>query len=457
MRPAFPALIFLVAALLTRLPVLTRSVLDWDESLYFLMAQQWRAGHLPYTTIWDNKPIGIYAIFAAFQFLIPGVAAMRVATIVCVGLLAATVFRITEIITAQRKAAWAAGTALVLCSLSNDGLSANTELFMASFTALAVLAVLEDAPAWAVGLLLGCAFMVKYVSAAEAPFILALLLHRRLSLRAALACLAGAALPLAIVVLLYAATGHLALWWECSVASNLRRVGAPLTYATLRWALHIQVWRWGPLYLAAIALAATSFRRPFTEKFLPLWLLGGLAGAASAKSFYDHYFLQVLPALCVIFGVCLARLPRQLLLRAGIAVMAFSLPLWAAYIALRNATGPDYVARAGADIAAQHPASLYVLDSQPILYALTALPPPTRYVLPSELTKRFMPKVAGVSAPAEVARILAAMPQFIVRSAPAPTDPQVINPQIYALADAALAAHYTLWQTYPGIEIYRLK
>jgi hypothetical protein len=456
-KPAFPALVFLAAALLTRLPVLTRAVLDWDESLYFLMAQQWRAGHLPYTTIWDNKPIGIYAIFAAFQFLIPGVAAMRVASIICMGLLAAIVFHITEIITAQRQAAWIAGAALVLCSLSNDGLSANTELFMAGFTALAVLAVLEDAPAWVAGLLLGCAFMVKYVSAAEAPFILALLLHRRRSLHAALACLAGAALPLAAVVLLYAATGHLALWWGCSVTANLRRAGAPLTHAALLWALHTQAWRWGPLYLAALALAFTSLKRPFAEKFLPLWLLGGLAGAASAKSFYDHYFLQVLPVLCVCLGVLLARLPRLPFLRAGVALAALSLPLWAAHIALRDASGPDNVARAGADIAAQHPASLFVLDSQPILYALTALPPPTRYVLPSELTGRFMPSVAGVDAPAETARILATTPQFIVRRSPAPTAPATINPRIYALADAALAAHYALWRHYPGIEVYKLK
>ena len=59
------ALLFFVATLVTRIPVLSRSVLDWDESLYFIMAQQWRLGHLPYTTVWDNKPLGIYAIFAA--------------------------------------------------------------------------------------------------------------------------------------------------------------------------------------------------------------------------------------------------------------------------------------------------------------------------------------------------------------------------------------------------------
>jgi hypothetical protein len=134
-----------------------------------------------------------------------------------------------------------------------------------------------------------------------------------------------------------------------------------------------------------------------------------------------------------------------------------ALPLHAACIALRDAAGPDIVARAGADLAAQHPASLFVLDAQPILYALTGLPAPTRYVLPSELTRRFMPKVAGVDAPAEMARILATAPQFIVRRSPAPADTALINPQIYTLADQILAAHYTLWRRYPGMDIYRLR
>jgi 4-amino-4-deoxy-L-arabinose transferase-like glycosyltransferase len=147
------ALLFFTAALLTRLASIPRSVLDWDESLYFLMARQWRLGHLPYTTIWDNKPVGIYGIFAVFQAVFGDrVAAIRIATIVFVGLLAFTVYKITEVITANRHAALLAGGALVLCSLSNDGLSANTELFMASFTALAVLAALTTGWGFVIGL-----------------------------------------------------------------------------------------------------------------------------------------------------------------------------------------------------------------------------------------------------------------------------------------------------------------
>ena len=363
------ALLFFAAAALSRLPVLFRSVLDWDESLYFLMASQWRAGHLPYTSIWDNKPVGIYAIFALFQAVFGDQpAAMRIATSLFAGLLAFTVFKITETLTASRPAAWLAGAALILASLSNDGLSANTELFMATFTALAVLAALTPGRGFCVGLLLGAAFMVKYVVLFEAPVILLLLLTREPRLRTAAAALAGGLLPLAACVLLYAHAGKLGLWWDCAVASNFRRVAAPITADALDYALHIELWRWGSLYLAALAVVAlAALRRDGTKIFLAAWLLGGALGVISAKSFYDHYFLQLLPVLCVSLGLCFSLLPPRRGLRAGFILAMLALPALAARTALLEAAGPDIPALIAQDLRAAHPASLYVFDTQPIL------------------------------------------------------------------------------------------
>jgi len=65
-----------------------------------------------------------------------------------------------------------------------------------------------------------------------------------------------------------------------------------------------------------------------------------------------------------------------------------------------------------------------------------------------------LPRVAGVDAPAEVARILAGKPQFIVRRMPAPSD-ALVNPVVYAELDTALARDYALWRSYPGVAIYQ--
>ncbi len=434
-----------LAVCLTRLPVLHRSVLDWDESLYALMAQQWHVGHLPYSTIWDNKPVGIYAILALLQVAAPPVLSLRLASMICVSALALTVWRLTWHLTGNASASLAAGFVLVVASLSNDGLAANTELFMALFTALAVLAALGDgrplARGFVTGLCLGTAFMIKYVMVFEGAAILLLLLNQQGG-RALGAAVLGGMLPIAAVVALYAQAGQLELWWVCSVASNFRRADAPITAGALSYALRTECLRWGPLFCALPALISARRGR----WCLGLWLLGGCLGVVGAKSFYDHYFLQLLPILSIACGLLIARLPRLRVL-ATLALLA--LPAAAAINALREATLPDIPA----EIAAILPTgSLYVFDSQPILYALTGETPPTRFVLPTVLTGFLLPHVAGVDPVAEVSRILDQKPQFIIRRNP----PPALQTPVYALLDAHLAAHYHLWRHFLLTDVYQL-
>jgi 4-amino-4-deoxy-L-arabinose transferase-like glycosyltransferase len=452
------ASLFFLATLLSRIPSLSQSVLDWDESLYFLMAQQWRHGHLPYTTIWDNKPIGIYAIFAVAQTLFGDrVAAIRLAMVLCVSLLAYAVFRITRVLTGDEAAGLVAGGALILCSLSNDGLASNTELFMACCTALAVWVSLTTERAFLVGLLLGAAFMIKYVSIFEAPAIFFYYLARHRRPAASFVMLLGAAVPVALAALLYAAHGQLGLWWATSVASNFRRAGTPFTAQAFDYEMPVQALRWGTLYLAGLALLvlAAARRRP-AELFLAFWLLGGAVGVVAAKSFYDHYFLQILSVLCVILGVLFARLGGAAWLRAVFLVAALALPTWAARTAIGHSLTPDIPGEVGAALRSE-PGSLYVFDTQPIIYALSGKTPPTRFVLPSELIGRTMPRVAGADPVTEVQRILNSAPEFIVRLSQPVTDPAIINPTVYAEVDEAIAAHYQLWRRYPGILVYQRK
>ena len=504
-REAAIAAGFLLAAAVTRLPSFARSVLDWDESLYFLMAAQWRAGHLPYTTIWDNKPLGIYAVFAVAQALFGDrVAAIRLAGVAVVALTAYAVYRITRLLTGAAAggqssgAAFVAGITYILCSLSNDGLAANTEPFMAGCTALAVWAAASTrfgrAPrrqAFAAGLLLGAAFMVKYVAVFEAPAVLLLLLLRhgaaswRLRAGIAAACVAGAALPLFAAAALYAQAGELAVWWRCSVIANLSRVATTTPQGALHYIFWLELRRWGPLFAAAVLLLVGAAWRLWPhrrrgrngrdeELFLAAWLLGGCFGVAAAKSFYDHYFLQLLPALCVTLGWWAHRVrPRLNRLGFVLCVAAvLALPGLAAICACREALAPvltwqhgipslqrDTPARMAADLNAAFvlsPGRIYVFDSQPILYSLTSQPPPTRYVLPSVITSRLLARVAGIDARAELARILASRPRYIIRSLTPKTDPAIIDPGIYALLGDTLAAHYRLWHSYPGAAIYVL-
>ncbi len=489
-RLAFLIILFIVTVL--RLPTFSRSVLDWDESLYILMAGQWLSGHLPYTTIWDNKPIGIYAIFAAFEavFRAP-ILAMRAATVLAVCLTAFGLWRLAPLALAdtppplRRRLAALAAASFILGSLSNDGLSANTEIFMEGFSLYAVLTAL--ATGWrgvnwrgfVVGLLFGMACMTKYVAIFEAPAIaFALLFYQNENLswprvsKTILGAVIGAALIPALTVLTYAVTGHLGLWWQCSIIANAVRVSAPISPAQLHQAAFVILPRWLPFVLAAVILFAAAPRalQPSTDpaksrcqKFqvlLMLWLAGGAFGVASAKSFYDHYFLQILPPLCLAFVWLLARpacrlagLPRGAF--AALAAILLAIPAFAGEAALAALDEPDTPSRIAATLrpAIAAGATLYIFDGQPIIYALTGAVPPTRYVFPSVLTKCALEHVAGIDAARKVAAILSQSPGYIVRNRYPPATGA--DAAVYEEVTKFLASRYKIFEQYPDELVYQ--
>jgi hypothetical protein len=498
LQARFAALLFLVV-LITHLPTFFRSVMDWDESLYFLMAEQWRAGHLPYTAIWDNKPIGIYGLFALFQSGFgDNVVSIRIASVLFITVTAFAVFRIALTIPfsplSDRRfhgtCAVFAGVSYVVCSLTNDGLSANTEIFMACFTSLAVLCVLSRR-AFLAGLMFGLAFMTKYVVVFEFPALVFALLalsppaDLKAAARSGFALLGGAALPLVATMALYAFTGHFHQWLEDSILSNFRRVAEPVSMQVVSYIFNVELLRWSPLFLISLAMLATkSF--PIASRFnvfLALWLVGGCLGVASAKSFFDHYFLQILPVMCVTMAwMLLTAAPLiQPLSRAGKALLftaILALPLLAAATAIAQAAAPvlalshgrisvqrDTPARIAHEIqpllvksaGTASAGQIYVFDYQPIIYSLAGQTPPTRYAFPSVLTKCQLASVAKVRAMHEINRILASNPEFIIRSLTPFTDPKIVNLRVYAAVDRTIAARYQVWRTYDDAIVYRLR
>lgn len=501
------ALLLFLAVLITRLPTFFRSVMDWDESLYFLMAEQWRAGHLPYTAIWDNKPIGIYGVFALFQsWFGDNIISIRIASVLFITVTAFVIFKIAFKIPAGRgygplPGALFASIAYVICSLTNDGLSANTEIFMACFTSLAVFSALSN-QALLAGLLFGMAFMTKYVALFEFPAIafamLALTPKQNLksAIRSSLALLTGAVLPLALTILLYAGSGHLHSWLEDSILSNFRRVAVPVSMPALDYAIDIELVRWSPLFLLSLimlAMAAIQLPRIIARKtlspgarfnlFLAIWLAGGCIGVASAKSFFDHYFLQILPVMCLTLAwlplnfAFIHRLPKFARWLACTAILA--LPFAAAATAVSEAATPilaltnghvslqrDTPARIAHEIqplltkptdTAYATGQLFIFDYQPVIYSLDRQMPPTKYPFPSVLTKCQLARVAKAPAMHEIMRILATNPEFIIRSRYPYTDPTVVNLRVYAAVDRTLAARYKIWRSYDDAIVYRLR
>ena len=123
--------------MLLRPPAFFYTSAGLDEGLYFLMAHNLLAGHLPYTQTFDNKPPGIYLIFATAMLAFGRTTfAIRIASCLAIALGAYAMYLLGRRDGAERGGVDAAyGYVLYTSHLS--GLEANTEIFFMPLTVLA--------------------------------------------------------------------------------------------------------------------------------------------------------------------------------------------------------------------------------------------------------------------------------------------------------------------------------
>lgn len=491
LAPATLLLLLCGLALLHRAPAMLFHDLNLDEGLYRLIGARLADGHAPYLDLWDRKPVGVFLAVAALEHLAGGsLAAFRIATALLVGLaawlLALLLGRLWPMLPG---AALPAALLHILFSVENGGFGMNTELLFtpASLAALLLgLAALETAGqggllrAFAAGLLLGLAVQVKPFAVFDGLAWLGLwslawlgLAPRpppgRLPPLLAAAGL-GALLPTAAVLGWYGAIGGLEAWTQANITSTIGLVhGAapPFNWPGLAEGLR----RFGPLVLAAAAALAAA-----------PWLLGGAAEWRAAagllwwllcmalmllfgRRFADHFFLQLLPALAAIAGVGLALAWRRLALRrprlaprGGLALALAALllggrlllggPALAAEVLWRrHLAGAPHWGDGSATLAAAiaprlaGPGELLVLGRWLELYRLTGSLPPTRFPFAHHLVLGYAP----VDGPAEMARILAAAPRFIVVETAwlqRPPGPPALGAPVFGVLAAALARDY---------------
>ena len=465
--PVLVALGFVALAVVLRLPALAYSVLNYDESMYLLMGDEMRQGFLPYTTLCDLKPVGLFAVFALVSALpVDGVVAGRLVSSVVVGL---TAFLLRHLAARllddrDRRVGPAAGLAYVVFSLATGGLSSQAELFtnlLATLGLAIALAAVRDgegSPRTGLmalaGLVLGAGVQVKQVVLFDmlaflAGYLLlttprpALLVGRAREAWPALAALGAAAvLPTLAVMLVYAASGH----WDAWVAGNLathRAFYGEDTGPAIAWeaGLHVMVEQ-APLWLAALLALLLGWRlaRGGAERralaFLLLWAAAIGVGQVFLRWMADHYFLQFLPPLSLLAGFMLGRAvlahvgrpaARRVLLGVLVALGVFALArnpiVNAAYVARdRHLGGETWAGDAARQVAADIRRDLrpgdavYVVGRMPIVYHLTGAEIPTRFAF-TGLPSRLYPGRDGcpwVEPAAEMRRVLDTRPRFIV-------------------------------------------
>lgn len=474
-----PWLVFIFFALLVvflRWSSFYQSVISWDESLYLLVAEAWTEGNPPYTAIWDNKPPGIFAIFAiAIAALGHTVLSIRILACLFVATTCFFLYRIGILIEHNGQGVGLlAGVFYAVATLNNGGIAANTEIFYATFVAIAFYLFfsnclsLQELPSnyylklLLIGFLLGMGFEIKYVVLFDFLALSLILLlafisqikskvKYRLVFQALSLLTLGFILPFIITSAYFWAIGRFDDYVYANFTANkLRTVNLEFSLTPLLQAIVYQI-QINKFFWLAIPSAIIYLFIAKPKSLVERWILAGciiwflvvLLGicAVFRGYLYVHYFLQLSPALCFITAYLLIRLIfagvgreeqfafRQYLILGVLLIVLLdnggiftTLRTNARYAYFTHVKGIKHWSDTPALIGeylkpkVKPDDYIYVVDNAPIVYFLVDAKIPTRFAFPPFLLLRpDLPNITGVDSSEELERILQKQPTYIVK------------------------------------------
>lgn len=506
MKRTWVLAVFLLAALILRASAFFRSVVDWDESLYLLMARSILEGNVPYTVVWDHKPPGIYFVFASVLFVFgDSIPALRILTSVVVGVTSYMLYCLGVALNKESRApGLMAGGLYVVYSSSSAmrGLASNTELFYTLFTVCAFLVLFASRSrrkGLLAGLLLGLGFQIKYHVAFD--FLAALLIaggqillekprEPRLwaILRQWMLMILGFLLPFLAVISYFVIGGHFQEYVHSTFVANLiyvtdGQIDIVDAIRALRDQLiaHPLLWLSSSVSGLSLILARRDIAEERDKFFILTWLVAGFLGVLATRRLWDHDFLQILPAMCLLASYAvdevlrldMTKLQKAFVLSVALLSTSMLKPIHAnigktvssAYE--RYIEGTDEWKDAALLIAeyldgrTESSDFIYIVDHQPVIYFLAHAQCPTRYPFPDHLTSPELARMAGIDPVAELHTIMSKAPLYVVRRRHTDTSSSLL----YSTLDEYLATEY-IYETsfydrheWDGVEVdlYRLK
>ncbi len=457
-----PIIAIVLTVLVLRLPSAFQSVIDWDESIYILVARELLNGYLPYSAVFDHKPIGLYYIFAAFLGVLgDDPFAIRVLGIAAV---------IGSCLLLRHILIYFAGirphTALVLSlayAVATGGLggaAVNTEILVNFLTLCWICLVLVGVRTngvWAflaAGAAMGLSFQISYLTGLlivgfALGYLLLRLTREETAARAlqgfvvdGLVIFCGFALATMALVLPLLLFGNAAEYVSLQYAYLTNYRPTVSTTESLE-----RFFETGQAFLPLIAIIwfgwVIGARRPQTDDILrnvsfgeiarlmlPI-LLAAFVALSSSFRFYQHYFLLLLPPIFVLSGLVLSRFPaRVLFYRFGVVLLvvaSFNLGIRGfieagkgAAVAFQMAFSDRLPADRSRALARKlkpllgRGDTIYVACDQTILYQLVHVSPPTRFAhYPHALYPSYA-KTFGVDVADRIDQVLDRRPQVVV-------------------------------------------
>ncbi len=409
--------------------------LERDEGEYAYIAQRLLEGRVPYEDAFDQKPPGVFAAYAlAFIVFGQSIEGIHLNLYLWTAACGVFLFLISRRLAGELAAAF---TVLAFAITTADtkllATAANTEHFMllpmVASVWLLLRALEDDRAKWwfLAGALAGGACWFKQVAVTNALFVAAygagaLLLRTprpswRVPVRALALLLAGAIVVSIPVVMSFVLVGA----WEPFIDSVLfhnlvyvREIPLPIALQILRGAIIYQA----PSFFVFWLLAATGLllipRIGWSGWTLLVgWHVANFVGVSLGLHFRQHYFIQILPSMCVLVGVAAAFIASRLLARpspvvgwVGVVILSISLIAPPVY-GSRKAIFAEDMERRARQIYGINPfpesiriakhiergsepgESIYIIGSEPQIFFYAHRPSATRYIFFYPLTAKY--------------------------------------------------------------------
>jgi hypothetical protein len=354
-------------ALLCRLPFVTVP-LTQDEGGYAYVARLWAAGVQLYDGAWMDRPQGLALLFRLVVSVAPSTMGLRLCGAAYVAASALLLAYVGWRLYGTASALCAAALYAIFSSEPQiEGFTVNGELLATLPTVAAVAALLKAQRAarggswlYLAGFCAGNALLIKQSALDGAVIVLLFaLLDRPTGWRTRMSRFALVATGLATAVALSAIHGAVTGWHnyvDAVLLDNLRYHSAEASSDSLALALRGMQWFWaGNAFLVVAALPALPgalavLRSRSSIRRMPLaWLTAAALGVTLGGLYNRHYFVQLLPPLCLLAATGLVRILR-LAHHVPVAGLLLVIPL-AALGMTAQTDAPYYVGDTPAEVA----------------------------------------------------------------------------------------------------------
>lgn len=402
-RRAGPLLALAAVATLLRLPFI--GTIGPDEGGYAYVAWRWAQGHQLYRSVWIDRPQGLILAYRLLISIAQAVWTVRLGAIVAG--VAVTLLLVAAGGVVDRRTGLLAGALFATAGVAPhlEGFTFNGELAACVPATAAVALGLRAYRRRSLRLVLAAALLgstgmlMKQSGFDGLTVVLAIAWAtgetvagriRRLALAAG-----AATVPLAASALAGWLTGWSSYWG--AIVSSHFAVGLGPRVLYLFASLPSAERDLLPLaLLAALGVVRARLERG-PARFAALWLVAAAVGVNVGGLYWPHYYVQLLPPLCLLAGIGLARLRSEHLAWAAVAVAAvptasffageLRVPDYRQDVMVKYALGFENDQRIArwVDAHSSPGSSVYALVSRADFYFLAHRPAASRYLWGHEL------------------------------------------------------------------------